>query len=188
MDILTSLAYTASGLLVLNAGLVVWLVAGSQKQFKVLHERCAALEQRELDQARARARSREALDRTLAAAGMTHVHFVKVEDIKVGDRILWRPDDHSRQESYTAGYNGDPGPSRGASMRSRSGSPITTVTPIMADTPDKQRRLDVDALDLIARHLGGTRNTTSPQSPEKVLDVIAMIVTNTGRTIPGEEQ
>lgn len=113
MDILTSLATTASGLLVLNAGLLVWLVAGSTKSFRVLNERCAALELREREQLQRRTRAREAMDRTFAAAGLTHVHFVNVADIKTGDRILWRPDDHSRQESYTAGYNGDPGPSEG---------------------------------------------------------------------------
>lgn len=73
-------------------------------------------------------------------------------------------------------------------MRSRSASLTKTRRLTVADDPDRQRRLDVDALDMIARHLGGTLHDATADTTANILDAIAMIIRNTGRTIPGEEQ
>lgn len=46
-----------------------------------------------------------------AQAGAPLVEPVRLEDIKFGEEVCWRPKDGSDHQHYVAGYDGDPGPS-----------------------------------------------------------------------------
>lgn len=59
----------------------------------------------------------ESLHRTIHGMaqrlGLKHIHECDLADIKFGDRAHWASDDMREQLEYTAGYDGDPGPSEG---------------------------------------------------------------------------
>lgn len=70
--------------------------------------RCA----RRRREAREQAAALEAADRFMARVfGVVRGEQVAPADIKYGDKILWWSDDGEQHEHYTAGFDGDPGPS-----------------------------------------------------------------------------